>query len=68
MWPFTSRRIFSNRWWAVAFVILVCYQAVDLIGAAPPADNGDNATVTDASGASVDTDQLNAVAEKLKTL
>lgn len=35
MWPFTSRRIFANRWWALAFVGYVCWQAVDLVGSAP---------------------------------
>ena len=30
MWPFTSRRIFGNRWWAIAFVVFVCWQAVEI--------------------------------------
>jgi hypothetical protein len=68
MWPFTSRRIMGNRWWALAFVIFVCYQAVDLIGAAPAADNADNATTTDISGASVSDDQLHNTEEALKSL
>ncbi|MEP6784175.1 MAG: hypothetical protein ABI898_00375 [Sphingomonadales bacterium] len=29
MWPFTSRRIFGNRWWAIGFVVFVCWQAID---------------------------------------
>lgn len=29
MWPFTSKRIFGNRWWAIGFVVFVCWQAVD---------------------------------------
>jgi hypothetical protein len=32
MWPFTFRRILSNRWWAIAFVVFVCWQAVDMVG------------------------------------
>lgn len=32
MWPFTSRRIFGNRWWAIAFVVFVCWQAVEMTG------------------------------------
>jgi hypothetical protein len=47
MWPFTSRRIMGNRWWAIAFVIFVCYQAVDFIGEAPAADNVENASGND---------------------
>jgi hypothetical protein len=67
MWPFTSRRIMGNRWWAIAFVIFVCYQAVDFIGSAP-ADNADNATVTDISGAPVTDDQLHNAEDALKSL
>jgi hypothetical protein len=68
MWPFTSRRIMGNRWWAMAFVIFVCYQAIDFIGAEPAADNSDNATVTDISGAPVSDDQLHNAAEALKSM
>jgi hypothetical protein len=68
MWPFTSRRIMGNRWWAIAFVIFVCYQAVDFIGAAPSTNNTDNATTTDISGAPVDDDQLRNAEEALKSL
>ncbi|MDB5699944.1 MAG: hypothetical protein JWL66_143 [Sphingomonadales bacterium] len=68
MWPFTSRRIMGNRWWAIAFVIFVCYQAVDFIGAEPAADNSGNATMTDASGAPVTDDQLRQAEKSLKSL
>jgi hypothetical protein len=68
MWPFTSRRIMGNRWWAIAFVIFVCYQAVDFIGAEPSADNSENATMTDASGAPVTDDQLRQAEKSLKSL
>jgi hypothetical protein len=26
MWPFTGKRIFGSRWWAIAFVLFVCWQ------------------------------------------
>ncbi len=32
MWPFTSRRILGNRWWALAFVAFVCWQVVEMSG------------------------------------
>lgn len=35
MWPFTSRRIMGSRWWALGFVVFVCWQAVDFVGGAP---------------------------------
>lgn len=35
MWPFTSRRIMGNRWWALGFVVFVCWQAVDYVSDAP---------------------------------
>ena len=69
MWPFTSARIFGNRWWAVAFVIFVCWQAVDMIGATPePTNAGDNATTTDVTGAPVTDEQLRNTIEALKSV
>lgn len=65
MWPFTSRRIFGNRWWAVGFVIFVCYQAVDFIGAARDADN---TATTDISGAPISDDQLRNAEDTLKSM
>lgn len=38
MWPFTGRRIFANRWWAVAFVMFVCWQVTIF---ASPSDGDD---------------------------
>ena len=43
MWPFTSRRIFGNRWWAVAFVVFVCWQAVEMTGSDKSTDTGNAA-------------------------
>lgn len=62
MWPFTGRRIFGNRWWAIAFVLFVCYQAVDFIGSAPDADN--SAT----PDASLSDEQLQNTAEALNSM
>jgi hypothetical protein len=44
MWPFTSRRIFANRWWALAFVAFICWQAVDLVGDKRAADRPSDAS------------------------
>ena len=35
MWPFTTRRVLTNRWWALAFVGFVCWQIADIAGALP---------------------------------
>ncbi len=67
MWPFTSRRIFGNRWWAVGFVLVVCWQVASMFGTDQPV-NGSNATVTDISGAPVDDAQLRQMEETLNTL
>lgn len=40
MWPFTSRRIFGNRWWAVAFVVFICWQAAEFAGDKTVANSG----------------------------
>jgi hypothetical protein len=66
MWPFTSRRIFGNRWWAVAFVVFVCWQVSDLFG--DPAPVAGNAAITDISGAPVDDEQMRQMTDTLNTL
>ena len=66
MWPFTSRRIFGNRWWAVAFVVFVCWQAADLLG--DPASTANAATATDIAGAPVDEAQMRQMADTLNAL
>jgi len=66
MWPFTSRRIFGSRWWAVGFVAFVCWQVADLLG--DPAPTMNNATATDVTGASVDDAQMRQMVETLNTL
>ncbi len=30
MWPFTGKRIFGSRWWAIAFVLFVCWQVMEM--------------------------------------
>jgi hypothetical protein len=54
MWPFTGKRIFGSRWWALAFVVFVCWQAVDMAGSASDATNAsgskDAETIEDALG------------------
>ncbi len=43
MWPFTSRRIMGNRWWALGFIVFVCWQAVDFVSDAPGSTNSADA-------------------------
>jgi hypothetical protein len=43
MWPFTTRRIFGNRWWAVGFVVFVCWQAVEFTNDNSARSNADAA-------------------------
>lgn len=39
MWPFTGKRIFASRWWALAFAAFVCWQAAEVAGSASDATN-----------------------------
>jgi hypothetical protein len=71
MWPFTTRRIFGNRWWAIAFVVFVCWQVVDLFGDPPATANtttANNTVATDISGASVDDAQMHEMVDTLNRL
>jgi hypothetical protein len=68
MWPFTSRRIFGNRWWAVGFVAFVCWQVADLIGDPAPGDSNAAAAATDISGAPVDNAQMQQMTDTLNSL
>ncbi len=54
MWPFTSRRIFGNRWWAIAFVVFVCWQAVEMV-------DGQDATTNNAADAQYAHDMANSL-------
>ena len=67
MWPFTSQRIFGNRWWAIGFVLFICWQ-VSLMFDQPNGTAGNNATATDISGAPVDDAQLRDMANTLNSL
>jgi hypothetical protein len=67
MWPFTFRRILGNRWWAVAFVVFVCWQAVDMVGAMPvPANAADNAR--DNAGAPIEDETMRQMTDTLNSL
>ena len=68
MWPFTSRRIMGSRWWALGFVVFVCWQAIELTGSSVTGDTGNNAVMTDISGAPVDEKQLHDVENTLKAM
>lgn len=50
MWPFTSKRIFGNRWWAIAFVVFVCWQASDFVGSRQSAGSNTNPDATADAG------------------
>ena len=54
MWPFTGKRIFGSRWWAIAFVLFVCWQVLQFAGATDADDEPVNA-----EQAKVLTDALN---------
>ncbi len=66
MWPFTTRRILGNRWWAIAFVVFVCWQVIDMFGD-PPA-TGNNVATTDISGAPVDDAQMRQMVDTLNSV
>ena len=46
----------------------ICWMAVDYVGVAPEAGDGNASTVTDATGADISTDQVKQVEESLKRL
>ena len=54
MWPFTGRRIFGSRWWAIGFVVFVCWQVMQFAGA-----TDDDGAPLNAAQAQVMTDALN---------
>ena len=66
MWPFTSRRIMGNRWWALAFVVFVCWQAIELTGSSLPGD--ENATQTSATGEPVTDQQVHDLENGIKAM
>ena len=61
MWPFTSKRIFGNRWWAISFVVFVCWQAVEMTGSDRPTKTIQADNQTDVSGVPVDPEQDRAL-------
>ncbi len=56
MWPFTGKRIFASRWWALAFAAFVCWQAVEVAGSA-----GDATNQADAIGSALGTNQTEMI-------
>ena len=60
MWPFTSRRIMGNRWWALAFVVFVCWQAIEITGSSLEGSNSAN-TAADEQDARDTANALNAM-------
>ena len=67
MWPFTSRRIFGSRWWALGFVAFVCWQVADIF--AQPAPQSGNATAAAGLGdEQIDEAQLRAIADSLNNM
>ena len=54
MWPFTGKRMFGSRWWAIAFVLFVCWQVTLIAGQSQPDD-----AAADAAQAQAMTDALN---------
>ena len=48
MWPFTGKRIFGNRWWALAFAAFVCWEAADVAGGASDTSNQTDAATMNA--------------------
>lgn len=59
MWPFTSKRIFGNRWWAITFVVFVCWQAVDFTSSDQAAT--DNSAAANAEYAHAMENSLNSM-------
>ena len=56
MWPFTGKRIFGSRWWAIAFVLFVCWQVMQFAG-----QGAEDQVPLNAQDAQKLTDALNAM-------
>ena len=56
MWPFTGKRIFGSRWWAIGFVVFVCWQVMQF---ASPSD--EDAAPLNTAQAQAMTDALNKI-------
>jgi hypothetical protein len=56
MWPFTGKRIFGSRWWALGFVAFVCWQVVEFTD--PP---NDDQTATEVQDTQKLADTFNAI-------
>ncbi len=56
MWPFTGKRIFGSRWWAIAFVLFVCWQVAQFAG-----HSDDDDVLLNGAQAQALTDALNTI-------
>lgn len=60
--------IFKSRWMALLWAAGICWMAVDYVGVATEAGDGNASTVTDATGADISPDQVKQVEESFKRL
>lgn len=67
MWPFTSRRIFGNRWWAVAFAVFVSWQAAETVQSFDDSAEASN-SATAGDGAQADIDALRQRVDQMKAM
>ena len=68
MWPFTSRRIFGNRWWALAFAAIVCWRAVEFVQDFEPAKDQPAPSAQDQAAAAEAEAQLRKAVEALEAV
>lgn len=67
MWPFTSRRIFASRWWALGFVAFVCWQVAEIFG--PPTPQANVGGIAPGQGSEqIDQAQVQAIADSLNNM
>ena len=67
MWPFNSRRIFASRWWALSFVVFVCWQVAEMFE--QPSPQRPNAVAAaEQGGEQIDEAQLQAITQSLNDM
>ena len=67
MWPFTSRRIFANRWWALGFVAFVCWQVADIFEQPVP-EGGNVAALAGPGDEPLDAAQVQTITDNLNNI
>ena len=60
--------IFRNRWWALLWAAGILWFAWDVAGSQPGADDGTNASTTDATGAPVTVDDEQRLAQAINSI